>query len=53
MIFSKLIYVDSKLSIIFLRHNVKDNKKSVIFVPSGKKNVTGFITVDTIYYYNV
>ena len=37
MIFSELIYVDSKLSIIFLRHNVKDNKKSVTFAPYREK----------------
>ena len=37
----------------FLRHNVKDNKKSVIFAPSGKKILSDKITVEIIYYYNV
>ena len=37
----------------FLRHNVKDNKKSVIFAPSDKKILSDKITVENFYYYNV
>ena len=36
-----------------LRHNVKDNKKSVIFAPFDEKNVVEQVTVENIYYYNV
>ena len=38
---------------IFLRHNVKDNKKSVIFAPFDEKNIVEQVTVENIYYYNV
>ena len=37
----------------FLRHNVKDNKKSVIFASSDEKKSLDKITVENFYYYNV
>ena len=44
-----LIYVIIKTLIIFLRHNVKDNKKSVTFASSDQKNILeGLITVDKL-----
>ena len=35
-----------KIVNIFLRHNVKDNKKSVIFAPFDEKNIIEQVTVE-------
>ena len=44
---SVLTYVRTKSLIKFLRHNVKDNKKSVTFASFDQKNYwKGVITVD-------
>ena len=46
---SVLIYIRLKSLIKFLRHNVKDNKKSVTFASSDQKNILeGLITVDKL-----
>ena len=40
-----LSYMYVKSLIIFLRNNVKDNKKSVIFAPSDEKKILDTVRV--------